>query len=111
MSIALVPAGRIVADTTRVDAAQARILPPVRPQPGVSGQVTLAGLRQLHAPRKTRLRALNGFAAPAAFAAMLRGLFRSDWVVYAKTPVRGPSTRSAISAALHARGRDLPITA
>ena len=30
-----------------------------------------------------------GLAAPAAFAAMLRGLFRSDWVVYAKRPFGG----------------------
>jgi Putative transposase len=28
-------------------------------------------------------------AAPAAFSAMLRGLFRSDWVVYAKRPFGG----------------------
>ena len=30
-----------------------------------------------------------GLAAPVAFAAMLRGLFRSDWVVYAKRPFGG----------------------
>ena len=32
---------------------------------------------------------LVGFAAPPAFAAMLRELFRSDWVVYAKRPFGG----------------------
>ena len=32
---------------------------------------------------------LASLAAPAAFAAMLRRLFRSDWVVYAKRPFGG----------------------
>jgi len=50
----------------------------------------VAGLRELHAAGKLGFHGrLVGLAAPAAFAAMLRGLFRSDWVVYAKRPFGG----------------------
>ena len=48
------------------------------------------GLRELHAAGKLGFHGgLVGLAAPAAFATMLRGLFRSDWVVYAKRPFGG----------------------
>jgi hypothetical protein len=47
-------------------------------------------LRELHAAGKLGFHGgLVGLAAPATFADMLRGLFRSDWVVYAKRPFGG----------------------
>ena len=50
----------------------------------------VAGLRELHAAGKLGFHGgLVGLAAPAAFAAMLRGLFRFDWVVYSKRPFGG----------------------
>jgi hypothetical protein len=50
----------------------------------------VAGLRELHAAGKLGFYGgLTGLAAPVAFAAMLRGLFRSDWVVFAKRPFGG----------------------
>ena len=50
----------------------------------------MAGLRQLHAAGKLGFHGgLAALAPPAAFAALLRGLFRSDWVVYAKRPFGG----------------------
>jgi hypothetical protein len=50
----------------------------------------VAGLRALHAAGKLAFHArLESLAAPAAFAAMLRTLFREDWVVYAKPPFGG----------------------
>jgi hypothetical protein len=48
------------------------------------------GLRELHAAGKLSFHGgLAGLASPVAFAAMLRGLFRSNWVVYAKRPFGG----------------------
>jgi len=50
----------------------------------------VAGLRELQATGKLGFRGgLAGLAAPAVFAAMLRGLFCSEWVVYAKRPFGG----------------------
>jgi hypothetical protein len=50
----------------------------------------VAGLRQLHAAGKLGFHGnIEGLAMPAAFAAMLRSLFRSDWVVYSKRPFGG----------------------
>ena len=50
----------------------------------------MEGMRELHAAGKLSFYGgLAGLASPAAFAAMLRGLFRSDWVVYAKRPFGG----------------------
>ena len=54
-----------------------------------SGKVR-AGLRELQATGKLGFHGgLAGLAAPAVFAAMLRGLFCSEWVVYAKRPFGG----------------------
>jgi len=48
------------------------------------------GLRELHAAGRLGFHgSLAGLAPPAAFAAMLRGLFRCDWVVYSKRPFGG----------------------
>ena len=50
----------------------------------------VSGLRELHAAGQLAFYGgLTGLAAPARFAAMLRELFRSDWVVYSKRPFGG----------------------
>jgi len=50
----------------------------------------VAGLPTLHAGGKLSFHgALAPLARAEAFAAILRSLFRSDWVVYSKRPFRG----------------------
>jgi hypothetical protein len=50
----------------------------------------VAGLRQLHATDQLEFHgALEHLRTPPAFAAFLRSLFRSDWVVYSKRPFGG----------------------
>jgi len=50
----------------------------------------VAGLRRLHAQGKLGFHGtLASLAAPKAFAAMLRTLYRADWVVYSKPPFGG----------------------
>lgn len=64
----------------------------------------MAGLRELHAAGKLGFHGdLMSLAAPAAFASLLRGLFRSDWVVYAKRPFGG-AEHALLSRLLHAPG-------
>src|SRR5450759_5268376 len=49
-----------------------------------------AGLRELHATGKLEFHGgLPPLQSPPALAAMLRALFRSDWVVYSKRPFGG----------------------
>ena len=86
----VVPAGGLSPDHTRWIAAQPGFFLPVRVLSRVFRGKFVAGLRELHAAGKLGFYGgLTGLAAPAAFAAMLRGLFRSDWVVYAKRPFGG----------------------
>ena len=86
----VVPAGGLSPDHTRWIAAQPGFFLPVRVLSRVFRGKFVAGLRELHAAGKLGFHGgLVGLAAPAAFAAMLRGLFRSDWVVYAKRPFGG----------------------
>src|ERR1017187_3406337 len=50
----------------------------------------VAGLRELHANGSLAFHGgLAALESPPAFAAMLRSLFRSDWVVYSKRPFGG----------------------
>jgi len=71
-------------------AARTGFFLPVRVLSRVFRGKFVAGLRELHAAGKLGFHGrLVGLAAPAAFAALLRGLFRSDWVVYAKRPFGG----------------------
>jgi hypothetical protein len=52
----------------------------------------LDGLSALHADQKLDLRGpCSPLAAPAKFAALKDGLYRKDWVVYAKRPFGGPA--------------------
>ena len=86
----VVPAGGLSPDHTRWIAARSGFFLPVRALSRVFRGKFVAGLRELHAAGKLGFHGgLTGLAAPAAFAAMLRGLFRSDWVVYAKRPFGG----------------------
>jgi hypothetical protein len=86
----VVPAGGLSPDHTRWIAARPGFFLPVRVLSRVFRGKFVAGLRELHAAGKLGFHGrLAGLAAPAAFAAMLRGLFGSDWVVYAKRPFGG----------------------
>jgi len=86
----VVPAGGLSPDHTRWIAAKPGFFLPIRVLSRVFRGKFVAGLRELHAAGKLGFHgALAGYAAPAAFAAMLRSLFRSDWVVYCKRPFGG----------------------
>jgi hypothetical protein len=86
----VVPAGGLSPDRTRWIAARTGFFLPVRVLSRVFRGKFVAGLRELHAAGKLGFHGgLVGLAAPAAFASWLRGLFRSDWVVYAKRPFGG----------------------
>jgi hypothetical protein len=86
----VVPAGGLSPDRTRWIAARTGFFLPVRVLSRVFRGKFVAGLRELHAAGKLGFHgSLVGLAEPAAFAAMLRGLFGSDWVVYAKRPFGG----------------------
>lgn len=89
----VVPAGGLSPDYTRSVAARTGFFLPVRVLSRVFRGKFVAGLRELQAVGKLCFHGgLEGLAAPAAFAAMLRELFRSDWVVYAKRPFGGCSS-------------------
>jgi hypothetical protein len=86
----VVPAGGLSPDHTRWIAARPGFFLPVRVLSRVFRGKFVAGLRELHAAGKLGFHgSLIPLAAPATFAAMLRELFRSDWVIYAKRPFGG----------------------
>lgn len=86
----VVPAGGLSPDHTRWIAATPGFFLPVRVLSRVFRGKFVAGLRTLHTAGKLRFHGkLEGLANPAAFAAMLRTLFRADWVVYSKRPFGG----------------------
>jgi hypothetical protein len=86
----VVPAGGLSPDHTRWIAARPGFFLPVHVLSRVFRGKFVAGLRELHSAGKLTFHGgLTPFAAPAAFAAMLRTLFRSDWVVYCKRPFGG----------------------
>ena len=86
----VVPAGGLSPDHTRWIAARPGFFLPVRVLSRVFRGKFVAGLRELHAAGRLGFHgSLTPWAAPAAFAAMLRELFRSDWVVYSKPPFGG----------------------
>jgi hypothetical protein len=86
----VVPAGGLSPDHTRWIATRPGFFLPVRVLSRVFRGKFVAGLHELHAAGKLEFHGgLAPLAAPAAFAAMLRPLFRSDWVVYAKRPFGG----------------------
>jgi hypothetical protein len=86
----VVPAGGLSADHSRWIAARHGFFLPVRALSRVFRGKFVAGLRRLHAQGKLGFHgALAPLAAPRAFAALLRTLFRTEWVVYSKRPFGG----------------------
>jgi hypothetical protein len=86
----VVPAGGLSPDHTKWIASRPGFFLPVRVLSRVFRGKFVEGMRQLHTAGKLEFRGkLEGLAAPTAFAAYLRGLFRNEWVVYAKPPFRG----------------------
>ena len=87
----VVPAGGLSPDHTRWIDAPPRFFLPVKVLSRVFRGKFVAGLRELH--RNNRLTfsgKLSHLRTTCAFAAWLRGLYRSDWVVYSKRPFGGP---------------------
>ena len=86
----VVPAGGLAFDHNRWVAAQHGFFLPVKALSRVFRGKFVAGLRRLHAQGKLGFHgAVAPLAKPQAFAAMLRTLFRNDWVVYSKPPFGG----------------------
>jgi hypothetical protein len=86
----IVPAGGLAPDHRRWITSQRRFFLPVAVLGKVFRGKFVAGLRQLHAQRKLSFHgALATLQNPRAFAAWLRPLFRSRWVIYSKRPFGG----------------------
>jgi hypothetical protein len=86
----VVPAGGLAPDHTRWVAASPGFFLPVKVLSRVFRGKFVAGLRELHAGGKLGFHGgLALLQSQPAFAAMLRSLFRSDWVVYSKPPFGG----------------------
>ena len=86
----VVPAGGVAFDHSRWVTAQHGFFLPVKALSRVFRGKFVAGLRKLHAQGKLGLHGtLASLAAPEAFAAMIRTLYRADWVVYCKPPFGG----------------------
>jgi hypothetical protein len=86
----VVPAGGLAFDHSRWVTAQHGFFLPVKVLSRVFRGKFVAGLRKLHAQGKLGFHgALAPLAATKVFAAMLRTLFRTDWVVYSKPPFGG----------------------
>jgi hypothetical protein len=86
----VVPAGGLSPDHTRWIAAPAGFFLPVKVLSRVFRGKFVAGLRELHATGKLEFHGgLVPLQSQPAFAALLRSLFRSEWVVYAKRPFGG----------------------
>jgi hypothetical protein len=86
----VVPAGGLAPDHSRWIAAPDGFFLPVKILSRVFRGKFVAGLRNLHNAGQLGFHgALSHLQSAPAFAAMLRGLFRSDWVVYGKRPFGG----------------------
>jgi hypothetical protein len=86
----VVPAGGLSPDHTRWIAARSGFFLPVRALSRVFRGKFVAGLRSLHTHGKLTFHGeMAALAQSSAFSALLRGLFGSDWVVYAKRPFGG----------------------
>ena len=87
----VVPAGGLAPDHTRWVGAPPHFFLPVKVLSRVFRGKFVAGLRELYRDGKLAFPgALAHLRTPQAFAAWLRPLFRSDWVVYSKRPFGGP---------------------
>jgi len=86
----VVPAGGLSADHCRWIPAANNFFLPVKVLSRVFRGKFVAGLRRLHADNKLGFHGkLTTLRSPKAFSAMLRTLFRTDWVVYSKRPFGG----------------------
>jgi hypothetical protein len=86
----VVPAGGLSPDRSRWIDAQRKFFLPVDVLKEVFRGKFTEGLRELHAKGKLGFHGtLTALQNPKAFAAWLRPLFRSPWVVYAKRPFGG----------------------
>jgi hypothetical protein len=86
----VVPAGGLAPDHSRWIAARHNFFLPVKVLGRVFRGKFVAGLRELHAAGQLGFHGgLSHLQPPRAFAAMLRTLFGSDWVVYSKRPFGG----------------------
>jgi Putative transposase/Transposase zinc-binding domain len=86
----VVPAGGLSPDHSRWINSQERFFLPVNVLGAVFRGKFVDGLRKLHAEHKLGFHGtLATLANPKAFAAWLRPLFRSKWVVYSKRPFGG----------------------
>src|ERR1039457_3811531 len=83
----VVPAGGLAPDHSHWVPGRHNFFLPVKVLSRVFRGKFVAGLRELHAAGQLGFHgALDHLRTPAAFAAFLRPLFRSDWVVYYKRP-------------------------
>jgi len=86
----VVPAGGLAADHTRWISARHNFFLPVKVLGRVFRGKVVEALGELHASGKLGFHGgLVHLQEPRAFAAMLRPLFRSHWVVYSKRPFGG----------------------
>jgi hypothetical protein len=86
----VVPAGGLAPDHTRWVGAPPNFFLPVKALSRVFRGKFVAGLRELYRDGKLVLSGtLSHLRTPKTFAAWLRSLFRSDWVVYSKPPFGG----------------------
>ena len=86
----VVPAGGLASDHSKWITAPSHFFLPVKVLSRVFRGKFVAGLRQLHRSGKLAFCGkLAQLREPKSFAAWLRSLFRSDWVVYSKRPFGG----------------------
>jgi hypothetical protein len=86
----IVPAGGLSPDHARWIPARHNFFLPVKVLGRVFRGKFVAGLRRLYGKGELGFHGtLASLQPPRAFAALLRTLFRSDWVVYSKPPFRG----------------------
>ena len=87
----VIPAGGISADRSLWITPPARFFLPVRVLSKVFRGKFAAGLKRLFRTGKLTFHgSLRNLRDPKLFRCFLRGLFRNDWVVYAKRPFGGP---------------------
>jgi hypothetical protein len=86
----VVPAGGLAPDHSRWIDSQQKFFLPVDVLKEVFRGKFVDGLKELHAERRLGFHgSLTALQNPKAFAAWLRPLFRSPWVVYSKRPFGG----------------------
>ena len=87
----VVPAGGLAPDSSRWIPSSRRFFLPVAALSRVFRGKFAAGLKQLFLQHKLQFHgSLQSLAEPRRFHALLRLLFRENWVVYAKPPFGGP---------------------